>query len=111
MFTGVLARGFVSGPLCGFRTIAAGPLFAPSHTVSPPDLVSVRQLHVGDRVIAVEIFRNEGGSFAARCRIGAGDAPIIDGPSEDAVLAAVEDSLEGLLLARAAASAQHAPTA
>jgi hypothetical protein len=107
VFTGVLGEGFVSGLSCGFRTSALALDLLPSLGVNP-ELVSVRQLRVGDRVIAVEIFRNEGGSFAARCRIGAGDAPIIDGPSEDEVVAAVEESLEGLLFARAFSSASAA---
>ena len=107
MFTGILGEGFVSGPSCGFRTSAVALDLLPSLVVNP-ELVSMHQLRVGDRVIVVEIFRNEGGSFAARCRIGAGDAPIIDGPSEDEVMAAVEESLEGLLLARAASSASAA---
>jgi hypothetical protein len=69
--------------------------------VGEPKLIAVRHLRAGDRTVAVELFRNEGGSVAARCRLGDGDAPIIDGPSEEEVLAAVQDVLEGLLLARA----------
>jgi len=68
--------------------------------VADPKLIAVRQLRAGDLTIAVELYRNEGGSVAARCRLGEGDAPIIDGPSEEDVLAAVQDALEGLLLAR-----------
>jgi hypothetical protein len=49
----------------------------------------------------VELFRNEGGSFAARCHLGDADMPIIDGPSEEEVLAAVADAMDGLLFARA----------
>ncbi|HUL60080.1 MAG TPA: hypothetical protein VLU43_12420 [Anaeromyxobacteraceae bacterium] len=64
--------------------------------------IAVRHLRAGGRTIPVELYRNEGGSVAARCRIAAADTPIIDGPSEEEVLAAVADSLEGLLLARAA---------
>jgi hypothetical protein len=68
--------------------------------VAEPELIAVRQIRAGDLTIAVELYRNEGGSVAARCRLGEGDAPIIDGPSEEEVLAAVQDALEGLLLAR-----------
>lgn len=68
--------------------------------MADPKLIAVRQLRAGDLTIAVELYRNEGGSVAARCRLGEGDAPIIDGPSEEDVLAAVQDALEGLLLAR-----------
>jgi hypothetical protein len=70
--------------------------------VPDPDLIGVHHLRASGRVIAVELFRNAGGSIAARCRIGARDAPIIDGPTEAEVLAAVQDALEGLLLARSA---------
>jgi hypothetical protein len=62
--------------------------------------IGVRRLRAGDRTVEVELFRNEGGSVAARCCLGDGDAPIIDGPSVEAVLAAVQDVLEGLLLVR-----------
>jgi hypothetical protein len=71
-------------------------------SVPDRDLIGVHHLRASGRVIEVELFRNAGGSVAARCRLGAHDAPIIDGPSEAEVLAAVEDALEGLLLARAA---------
>jgi hypothetical protein len=72
--------------------------------VTDPTLIAIRHLRAGGRVIPVELFRNEGGSVAARCRIDEGDAPIIDGPTEAEVLAAVEESLEGLLAARTAIS-------
>ncbi len=64
------------------------------------DLIAVRHLKAGGRVIPVELFRNACGTVAARCHLGS-DVPIIDGPSADEVLKAVEDALEGLLLARA----------
>ena len=44
--------------------------------------------------------QNEGSSVAARCVLGSGDTPIIDAPTAEEALAAVEDALEGLLLAR-----------
>ncbi len=65
-------------------------------------LIAIRHVRVAGRTIPIELFRNEGGSVAARCRLGAADTPIIDGPNEEEVLAAIEDSLEGLLFARAA---------
>jgi hypothetical protein len=64
-------------------------------------LIEVRQIKAGGRLIPVELFRNECGSVAARCLIGRADMPIIDGPTAEEALAAVEDSIEGLLLARA----------
>jgi hypothetical protein len=70
--------------------------------VTDLNFIAVRHLRARGRVIPVELFRNEGGSVAARCRLGAGDEPIIDGPTEDEVIAAVQDALEGLLLARGA---------
>jgi len=67
--------------------------------VDKTDLIAVRHLKAGGRVIAVELYRNACGTVAARCHLG-DDVPIIDGPSADEVLKAVEDVLEGLLLAR-----------
>jgi hypothetical protein len=63
-------------------------------------LIGVRQVRSGDRLVTVELFQNEGSSVAARCVLGAADTPIIDAPSADEALAAVEDALDGLLLAR-----------
>lgn len=65
-----------------------------------PNLIAVRHLKAGGRVVQVELFRNECGTVAARCHLGS-DFPIIDGPSVEEVVKAVEDALEGLLLARA----------
>lgn len=64
------------------------------------DLIAVRTLKAGGRSIPVELYRNRCGTVAAHCRLGA-DMPIIDGPSVEEVLKAVEDALETLLLARA----------
>lgn len=64
------------------------------------NLIAVKHLKAGGRVIPVELFRNACGSVAARCNLGS-EFPIIDGPSAEEVLRAVEDALEGLLLARA----------
>ena len=64
------------------------------------ELIAVKHLKAGGRVVAVELLRNACGTVAARCHLGA-DFPIIDGPSADEVLKAVEDALEGLLMARA----------
>ncbi len=63
------------------------------------DLIAVTHLEVGGHVVPVELFRNECGTVAARCHLG-DDVPIIDGATEDEVLRAVADCLEGLLLAR-----------
>ena len=78
--------------------VAHGLLRMP--TVDERDLIAVKHLKAGDRVIAVELYRNACGTVAARCQLG-DEAPIIDGPSADEALKAVEDALEGLLLARA----------
>jgi hypothetical protein len=64
------------------------------------NLIAVRQLRIGNRLITVELIQNEGRSVAARCVLGSGDTPIIDAPSAEEALATVEDALEGLLLAR-----------
>lgn len=67
--------------------------------VDKANLIAVRHLKAGGRVVQVELFRNECGTVAARCHLGT-DFPIIDGPSVEEVMKAVEDALEGLLLAR-----------
>ena len=64
------------------------------------NLIAVRQVRIGDRLVTVELFQNEGSSVAARCVLGLGDTPIIDAPSAEEALATVEDAMEGLLLAR-----------
>ncbi len=68
--------------------------------VREPKPLAVHQLQVGERVIPVEIYRNERGSVAARCRFSEADTPIIDGPTEAEVMATVQDSIEGLLFVR-----------
>jgi hypothetical protein len=68
--------------------------------VNETDLIAVKHLKAAGRVIPVELYRNACGTVAARCHLGS-DFPIIDGPSAEEVLKAVEDALEGLLLARA----------
>ncbi len=99
-------QGSDDGHRAGNRALGAGLTLAGTsgvthHNPIEPKPVSVRHLRSGGRTIAVELFRNEGGSFAARCHLGDSDMPIIDGPSEEEVLAAVADALEGLLFARA----------
>ena len=68
-------------------------------------LIGVRHLTVAGRSIPVELFRNDGGSVAARCLLGGGEMPIIDGPSTEEVMAALEDAIEGLVFAREPAAA------
>lgn len=70
-----------------------------------PNLIAVRHVRIGNRLVTVELFQNEGRSVAARCVLGSGDTPIIDAPTAEEALAAVEDALEGLLLARECAAA------
>jgi hypothetical protein len=65
-------------------------------------LIDVRELRSGNRRVVVQLFRNAGGSVAARCVLGEADMPIIDGKSAEEAMATVEDALEGVLLARAA---------
>ncbi len=64
------------------------------------ELIGVRQVKARGRIIPVELFWNDCGTVAARCLFGDGDMPIIDGPTADDVMAAVEDSIDGLLFAR-----------
>jgi hypothetical protein len=64
------------------------------------NFIAVRHVRIGDRLVTVELFQNEGTSVAARCVLASGDTPIIDAPSAEEAFAAVEDAIEGLLLAR-----------
>ncbi len=72
------------------------------------NLIAVRQVKAAGRTIAVELLRNEGGSVAARCLLDEADMPIIDAPTADSALAAVEDAIEGLLFARLGTHAARA---
>ncbi len=72
------------------------------------NLIAVRHVQAAGRTIAVELLRNEGGSVAARCLLEDGEMPIIDGPTVESAVAAVEDALEGLLFARLGARAARA---
>jgi hypothetical protein len=71
--------------------------------VTEENLIGVRHLRVGSRLIPVQLFRNAGGSVAGRFVLGAQDTPIVDGPTPEAVLDLLRDVLEGLLLARKSA--------
>lgn len=67
-------------------------------------LIGVRHLKAGGRLIPIQLFRNAGGSVAARVMLGDQDTPILDGPTPEAVLDLMKDVLEGLLLARKVAA-------
>ena len=64
------------------------------------NLIEVRHLRAGGRLIPVHFFRNAGGSVAGRFLLGAEDTPIVDGPTPEAVLEVLRDVIDGLLLAR-----------
>lgn len=64
------------------------------------NLIGVRHLRAGGRLIPVQLFRNDGGSVAGRFVLGAQDTPIVDGPTPEAVLALLRDVIDSLLLAR-----------
>jgi hypothetical protein len=68
--------------------------------VNQKNLIEVRHVVAGGRLIPVHFFRNAGGSVAGRFMLGAQDTPIVDGPDPDAVLEILRDVLDGLLLAR-----------
>jgi len=63
-------------------------------------IFAVRHLRVGERLIPVQLSRNDGGSVAGRALLSAQDTPIVDGPDAEAVLAVLRDAIDGLLLAR-----------
>jgi hypothetical protein len=89
-----------------FARLAPGSPHDPCSTAarSPPakdpNLIAVRHVRAGDRLVRVELLQNEGGSVAARFLIGATDTPVIDAPSADEVLATVEEVIDGVLFAR-----------
>lgn len=68
------------------------------------NLIGVRHLRAGGRLIPVHFFRNDGGSVCGRFVLGAQDTPIVDGPDPEAVLALLRDVIDGLLLARKTAA-------
>jgi len=68
--------------------------------VNQKNLIGVRHLRAGGRLIPVQFYRNDGGSVAGRFVLGAQDTPILDGPNPEAVLALLRDVIDGLLLAR-----------
>jgi hypothetical protein len=63
--------------------------------------IAVRHLEASGRRIAVHFFRNAGGSVCGHLHLGAGDTPIVDGPTPEAILSMVEEMFDTLLLARA----------
>jgi hypothetical protein len=71
--------------------------------VNQKNLIEVRHVQAGGRLIPVHFFRNAGGSVAGRFMLGAQDTPIVDGPDPEAVLEILRDVLDGLLLARKSA--------
>jgi hypothetical protein len=85
---------------CGGPGSTRGPCLALDGDVNTIRPIAVRNVKAAGRTISVELFRNECGTVAARCLLGSGDMPIIDGPTAEEVMAAVEDSMEGLLFAR-----------
>jgi hypothetical protein len=68
--------------------------------VNEKNLIGVRHLRAGGRLIPVHFFRNDGGSVAGRFELGAQDTPIVDGPDPETVLALLRDIIDELLLAR-----------
>jgi hypothetical protein len=68
--------------------------------VNDKNLIGVRHLKAGGRLIPVHFFRNDGGSVAGRFVLGELDTPIVDGPTPEAILELLRDVIDGLLLAR-----------
>jgi hypothetical protein len=78
-------------------------LLTPDMTLDT-SILAVRHLDVNGRKIPVVLSRNSGGSIAARCMLGEADTPIVDAPTVEEALAALEDLIESLLFARRAAT-------
>ena len=68
--------------------------------MKPKNLITVRHLRAGGRLIPVHFSRNAGGSVAGRFELGAQDTPIVDGPDPEAVLELLRDVVDSMLLAR-----------
>lgn len=66
-------------------------------------LIAVRHVQAGGRLIPVHFFRNAGGSFAGKFMLGDHDTPILDGPTPEAILEVMRDLIDGLLMARSVA--------
>jgi hypothetical protein len=66
----------------------------------PAKLIGIRHLRRGERRIPVLLTLNERGGVAGQCILEDSERPIIDGASVEEVLQAIEDVLDGLLLAR-----------
>ena len=62
--------------------------------------IAVRHLEARGRRIPVLFFRNAGGSVNGRFLFGADDTPIVDGPTQEAVLSLVADMFDSLMMAR-----------
>src|SRR5215470_826542 len=70
--------------------------------VTSSNLIGVHHIESQGRRIPVLLFRNGPGSVAGRCLIDRDDTPIVDGPSEEAVLELLAGVIDALLLARRA---------
>ena len=92
----------VYGPFTG-QILARGLLWIA--LVANPILIETRHLSAMGREVPVQLFRNACGSVSARCVIDVGDTPIVDGPTADAVIQILQESLEALLLTRMRKSA------
>jgi hypothetical protein len=89
---------------CGSKACArVAPRLLGKSGVNQDNLIAVREVRSGGRRVVVELYRNDGGSVAARLVFAPRDMPIIDGANAEEALATIEDALEGLLLARRAA--------
>lgn len=66
-----------------------------------PRLIAIRHVEAQGRRIPVLLTRSERGSFAGRLLLAAGDAPILDGPTLDSLVALIAGQIDRLLYARA----------
>ncbi len=62
--------------------------------------IETRYLEARGRRITVLFSRNACGSVCGQFLFGGGDTPIMDGPTQEDVLATVEEMIDSLLLAR-----------
>lgn len=64
------------------------------------EIIEVRHLQRGGRVVRVNFVRNRGGSVAGTLLLGQNDTPILDGPDPDAVMELARELWDALTLVR-----------
>ena len=77
-----------------------GRALAEKSGMSHAHLIAIRHVEAQGRRIPVLLSRSERGSFAGRLLLAAGDAPILDGPTLESVVALIAGQIDRVLYAR-----------